>query len=54
MTQEGWQRMLRNYVSAAGDTDGIDPDLRTVLWMYVPDFDKNGVMDEIKNITNPA
>ena len=54
MTQEGWQRMLRNYVSAAGDTDEIDPDLRTVLWMYVPDFDKNGVMDEIKNITNPA
>jgi hypothetical protein len=33
---------LRGYVSATGETDGVEAGLKSVLWMYVPDFDKGG------------
>lgn len=44
--------MLRGYVSATGLTDGIESGMKSVLWMYIPNFEKNGHMSEIKNITN--
>jgi hypothetical protein len=26
--------------------------MKSVLWMYIPNFERNGHMSEIKNITN--
>ena len=42
ITADGWQSILRGYVSATGETDGVEAGLKSVLWMYVPDFDKGG------------
>ena len=34
--------MLRDFVSATGLTDGVETGLKSVLWLYVPDFDHGG------------
>ena len=52
MTTVGWQSVLRGYVSATGLTDAIESGLKSVLWMYIPDFDRGGQMHEIRNLTN--
>lgn len=50
LTQQGWEEKLRQFiVSARGvETDDL---ARTVLWMYLPDFQNNGTMDIIQNVT---
>ena len=44
--------MLRKYVHATKDTDDETPPLKGVLWMYLPDYEKNGAIRSIKNVTN--
>lgn len=51
LTDDGWQSLLRGYVSATGLTDGIEAGMKSVLWMYIPNFSTNGGMSEIRNIT---
>ena len=45
----GWEEKLRQYiVSARGvETDSLS---RTILWMYLPDFESNGTMNVIEKV----
>lgn len=51
INEEGWQEKLRQFVNAARgvETDELD---RSVLWIYIPDYTKNGTMQSIKQIYN--
>lgn len=51
LTNDGWQSILRNFVQATSITDNSLQATKNVLWMYVPDFEKNGQMGEIQNVT---
>jgi len=42
LTTSGWMSLLRGYVSATGLTDGIEVGQKSVLWMYIPDFERGG------------
>ena len=50
VTHEGWQSLLRGFVKTTSPSFE-DEGVKSVLWMYVPDYDKQGLMSEIKNIT---
>ena len=55
ITSEGWQEILRGMTRNAQERVMEDGRLTTVnkkelLWLYLPDFEKNGAMDEIKEI----
>ena len=52
LSSDGWQQILRGFVSATGETDGVEPGMKSVLWMYVPDYEFGGKVGEIQNITN--
>lgn len=47
VTREGWFELLRQFVTAA-DIEGAQT--WTVLWLYIPDFTKQGQMNTIVNI----
>ena len=53
ITQEGWYETLRGLTRSAQQVDGMDLILKKeLLWLYAPDFDKNGAIDSIKSIPN--
>ena len=52
VTHQGWNQKLREYVlshRASADTEDVTKEL---LWLYVPDFKKNGVMGSITEIAD--
>ena len=49
VTTEGWMSLLRMYASAASVPEGNEPTWE-LLWLYVPDYTRNGRMGEIKTI----
>ena len=51
MSQAGWEEHLRSFITAAqaGENEEL---LKNVLWIHVPDWTKNGVVNDIKNVTN--
>ena len=51
ITEEGWIELLQMYVKASAIPE--DSDLTwEVLWLYVPDYNKQGQMAEIDKIPN--
>ena len=54
MTTEGWYELLRQYFNAAKvDQEASTIPTYTILWLYVPDFTKNGQMNTIKHVPMP-
>jgi hypothetical protein len=49
ITKAGWNQMLYEYI-VAGRGIETDPLTRDLLWLYIPDFDKNGSMSEIEQV----
>jgi hypothetical protein len=43
---KGWEEKLRQYILAARGVESDDLQ-RQVLWLYIPDFGKNGAMTNI-------
>jgi len=53
ITKEGWFETLRGLVSSAmDDSDGERVYKKKLLWVYAPDFERNGAIEEIKTIPN--
>ena len=53
VTQAGWEEMLRKFISATRAGESEDEELtKSVLWIHAPDFSRNGVIGDIKNVTN--
>ena len=50
MSKAGWEEHLRNFISAASAGEA-EPLTKEVLWIYAPDFTRNGVIGDIKNVT---
>ena len=42
---------MRNFISAGSAEENTDPE-RTVLWIHAPDYSRNGVIGDIRNVTN--
>ena len=51
MSKEGWEEHLRTFISAASAGES-EPLTKEVLWIYAPDFNRQGVIGDIKNVTN--
>ena len=51
MSKNGWEEHLRNFISAASPGEA-EPLSKEVLWIYAPDFNRQGVIGDIKNVTN--
>ena len=51
MSQAGWEEHLRNFISAASPSEN-GPFSRKVLWIHAPDYNRNGVLGDIRNVTN--
>lgn len=51
MSEEGWEEHLRNFISAASPSES-GPFTRKVLWIHAPDYVRNGVIGDIRNVTN--
>lgn len=49
MTKEGWYELLRQFTQASSFPDN-EPEKWILLWLYVPDYDKEGRMNDIKII----
>ena len=50
ITQEGWYEVLRGLVKSAEDDELIRR--KEILWIYIPDFEKNGTLNTVKKIPN--
>ena len=50
MTKEGWEEKLRHYVMSHRDSVNSDEVQLELLWLYVPDYNQNGIMASIKEI----
>jgi len=48
LTEEGWYETLRGLASSAEDESGVYK--KKLLWVYAPDFTRNGAVEEIKYI----
>ena len=51
MSKDGWEEHLRNFISAASPGEA-EPLSKEVLWIYAPDFNRHGVIGDIRNVTN--
>ena len=51
MSKAGWEEHLRTFISAASAGES-EPLTKEVLWIYAPDFNRQGVIGDIKNVTN--
>ena len=51
MSKAGWEEHLRTFISAASAGES-EPLTKQVLWIYAPDFNRHGVIGDIKNVTN--
>lgn len=51
ISKEGWYEHLRNFITAAsaGESESLRSEL---LWIHVPDFERQGVIGDIRNVTN--
>ena len=50
MTEEGWYEILRGAVRASENNEKERK--KEILWIYTPDFLKNGTMNDIRSIPN--
>ena len=53
LTTDGWHELLREYVESS---HAVEEDTLTkeVLWLYIPDFTKNGRMSNVSSIPQPV
>lgn len=51
LTEEGWDEKLRHYVQSQRSSEADEVD-KKLIWLYIPDFRKNGMLSSIKNIKN--
>ena len=51
VTKAGWNQLLIDYIE---NPDPTTTKLREVVWLRVPDFERGGIMSDVKNITNAA
>ena len=51
MSKAGWEEHLRNFISAASPGEN-GPFSRKVLWIHAPDYNRYGVVGDIRNVTN--
>ena len=51
MSKAGWEEHLRNFISAASPSEN-GPFTRKVLWIHAPDYNRYGVVGDIRNVTN--
>ena len=49
ISEDGWNDLLRKFVDASRKSEESDLE-RKLLWLYIPDWKKNGMMSEIKSI----
>ena len=42
ITEEGWIELLQMYVTASEIPEGSDKTTWKVLWLYVPDYNRQG------------
>lgn len=49
ITEEGWHEKLRHYVEAQRSSESVELE-KELMWLYIPDFSKNGMMNSIKSI----
>jgi len=52
LTPEGWEEKLRQYVLSHRGSEEFETVSKGLLWLYVPDFTKNGAMNSIESISN--
>jgi len=50
VTKEGWEEKLRHFVVSHRSSVQSDDLNMELLWLYVPDFNQNGIMSSIKEI----
>ena len=53
ITERGWIELLQMYTSASSIPEG-EPLTWEVLWLYVPDYNKQGQMAEIDKVPAPG
>lgn len=49
ITEAGWHDLLRNFADTSRLAEDADLE-KKLLWLYIPDWTKNGMMSEIKSI----
>ena len=50
-SKAGWEEHLRQFVSSSRPSEEQEPN-KDVLWIYVPDYEYNGRIMSIQNVTN--
>jgi len=53
ISEQGWFELLRYFTTASQIPEAADPTW-TLLWLYVPDYTKNGQMSAIEYIPQPG
>lgn len=51
VTSRGWETMLRQFVSATA-ADMTQAPIANVLWIFIPNYERNGEIMSIQNVTN--
>ena len=51
MSQAGWEEHLRNFIAGASPDERDESIYKKVLWIHAPDYSRNGVIGDIKNVT---
>ena len=51
MSQAGWEEHLRNFIAGASPDERDGSIYKKVLWIHAPDYSRNGVIGDIKNVT---
>ena len=49
ITKEGWEEKLRHFINAQRSSESQEVE-KELLWLYVPDFTKDGVLDSISSV----
>ena len=52
MSQAGWEEHLRSFIAGASTVEAKTSLYKQVLWIHAPDYSRNGVIGDIKNVTN--
>jgi len=52
VSQAGWEEHLRNFISGASPDESNESIFKKVLWIHAPDYSRQGVIGDIRNVTN--
>lgn len=50
LTPEGWEEKLRQFVLSHRGSEGEEDLSKRLLWLYVPDFNRNGALNTIESV----